>query len=65
MLNLIETTIMILINMGAVATTCLIPKQSIHLALLTVNPVILKAVFNAGGSPSYTLSNEVFISFTL
>lgn len=49
--------------MGAVATTCVIPKQSIHLALLTINPVILKAVLNAGSSPYYTLSDEVFISF--
>jgi len=49
--------------MGAKATTCYIPKTSIHLALLTINPTILKAVFKAGGSPSYTLSNEVFIGF--
>lgn len=49
--------------MGAKATTCYIPKTSIHLALLTINPTILKAVFKAGGSPSYTLPDEVFISF--
>jgi len=62
-LDLIENTIVLLINMGAKATTCYIPKTSIHLALLTINPTILKAVFKAGGSPSYTLSDEVFINF--
>lgn len=60
---MVENTIMLLINMGAKATTCYIPKTSIHLALLTINPTILKAVFKAGGSPSYTLPDEVFISF--
>jgi len=48
--------------MGAKATTCAVPKISIHLALLTINANILKAVFEAGGSPTYTLSNEVFNS---
>lgn len=47
--------------MGAKAMTCFIPKPSIHLAILTINPVILKAVFKAGGHPSYNLSNEVYI----
>jgi len=50
--------------MGAKATTCTVPKISIHLALLTINSKILKAMFDAGGSPTYTLSNEVFISST-
>jgi len=50
--------------MGAKATTCTVPKISIHLALLTVNSKILKAVFDAGGSPTYILSDEVFISST-
>lgn len=47
--------------MNAKATTCSIPRKSIHLALLTTNSSILKAVFKAGGCPSYTLSYEVFI----
>lgn len=47
--------------MNAKATTCSTPTKSIHLALLTTNPKILKAVFKAGGCASYTLSNEVFI----
>jgi len=61
-LDSIENTIILLINMGAKATTCYIPKTSIHLALLTINPTVLKAVFEAGGSPSYSLSDQVFIS---
>lgn len=61
LLDLVENTILLLINMGAKATTCTVPKISIHLALLTINSNILKAVFEAGGSPTYTLSNEVFI----
>jgi len=55
MLNSIENTIMLLVSMGAKATTCFIPRTSIHLALLTTNPTILKAIFKAGGSPSYKL----------
>ncbi|XP_060853060.1 putative uncharacterized protein DDB_G0282499 isoform X2 [Rhopalosiphum padi] len=58
LLDLVENTILLLINMGAKATTCAVPKISIHLALLTINSNILKAVFEAGGSPTYTLSNE-------
>lgn len=49
--------------MGAKATTCIVPKSSIHLALITTNPTILKTVFKAGGSPFYTLSNEVLNNF--
>jgi len=48
--------------MGAKATTCDVPKIPIHLALLTINSNILKSVFDAGGSPNYTLSDQVFIS---
>ncbi|XP_050058869.1 uncharacterized protein LOC114131004 [Aphis gossypii] len=58
LLDLAENTILLLINMGAKATTCTVPKISIHLALLTINANILKAVFEAGGSPTYTSSNE-------
>lgn len=47
--------------MGAKSTTCSVPKTSFHLALLTTNPTILRAVFDSGGSPPYTLYNEVGI----
>jgi len=63
-LDLVEDTILLLINMGAKATTCTVPKMTIHLALLTINPNILKAVFHAGGSPTYSLSDHVCISST-
>lgn len=59
-LNLIEDTFMLLINMGAKASTCYTPKRTIHLALLSNNPTVLNAVFNAGGSPLYVLSYKVF-----
>lgn len=64
LLDSAENTILFLINMGAKATTCSIPRNTIHLALLTTNSKILKAVFEAGGSPTYTLSDEVFINET-
>lgn len=51
---------MLLINMGAKASTCFTPRSTIHLALLSVNPTVLNAVFNAGGSPLYILSTKVF-----
>jgi len=57
-LKSIEKTITLLISLGAKATTCFIPKTSIHLALLTVNPIILQAVFNAGGPQSYVFSSD-------
>lgn len=63
MLDSIKKTILLLVEMGAKATTCFIPKPPIHLAILTINPVILKAVFKAGGWPSYNLSNEVYIMY--
>lgn len=59
MIDSVRYTIGLLINMGAKATTCIVPKPSIHLALMTINPTILNSVFKAGGSPYYTLSNEV------
>lgn len=59
-LQSIGKTITLLISLGAKATTCFLPKTSIHLALLTANPIILQSIFNAGGSPSYIFSfNEV------
>lgn len=58
-LNVIEDTILLLINMGASVSTCFTPKRTIHLALLSINPTVLNAVFNAGGSPLYILSNKV------
>lgn len=61
MLNEVENTIMLLLSMGAKATTCFVPKASIHLALLTTNPIILKAVFKAGGPLSYILFDEVLL----
>lgn len=64
MLDSIQNTIELLISMDAKATNCTVPKPSIHLALMTINSTILKAVFKAGGSPYYTLSNEVLNNFT-
>lgn len=63
MIDSVQGTIELLINMGAKATTCIVPKPSVHLALMTINPKILKAIFKAGGSPYYTLSNEVLNNF--
>ncbi|XP_022179127.1 uncharacterized protein LOC111039801 [Myzus persicae] len=57
-LGSVEDTILLLINMGAKVTTCIVPKMTIHLALLTINSNIMKSVFNAGGSPTYTLSDQ-------
>lgn len=64
-MNLIESTIMFLLSLGAKATTCFIPKTSIHLALLTTNPTILNGVFKAGGSSTYILTDGVFKRFQL